>query len=330
MVDSAEPRAVTVALQKGGVGKTTVAINVAERLDVRGHDVLLVDLDQQGNATEGVGLGEYYEADANLGDVWDTDSDVEVHDLIRETEGMDVIPSHRDLDEVENQLRTSAYGVTRVRNYIIEPLLGDEYDYIIIDSPPSIGPLSDSALVGTENVLVPLKMREASISGFQRMVEQQLQPLRNEGGIDVRVLALVPNILEGDGEEKRIIRDIEESPWLTAYRNSRAPTSSTNHPDRASGSVSRSVVPTARANPSPPTTQTTTSFHGWMNSRTSSSGVVSMPDDNRFANIGVDEDESEDEIDEAVDASDVSDVPSETREPAAETDNPAKSAPQVT
>ncbi|GAD53770.1 hypothetical protein MBEHAL_2530 [Halarchaeum acidiphilum MH1-52-1] len=57
---------------------------------------------------------------------------------------------------------------------------------------------------------------------------------------------------------------------------------------------------------------------------------MSMPDDNRFANIGVDEDESEDEIDEAVDASDVSDVPSETREPAAETDNPAKSAPQVT
>ncbi|GGL39814.1 chromosome partitioning protein ParA [Halarchaeum grantii] len=213
MADSVEPRAVTVALQKGGVGKTTVAINVAERLDARGHDVLLVDLDQQGNATEGVGLEEYYEADANLGDVWDADSDVEIHDLIRHTEWMDVIPSHRDLDEVENQLRTSAYGVTRVRNYIIDPLLGDEYDYIIIDSPPSIGPLSDSALVGTEHVLVPLKMREASISGFQRMVEQQLQPLRNEGGIDVHVLALVPNILEGDGEEKRIIRDIEDSPW---------------------------------------------------------------------------------------------------------------------
>mgnify|MGYP000580871574 FL=1 len=213
MDQHAEPRAVTVALQKGGVGKTTVAINVAERLSARGHEVLLVDLDQQGNATEGVGLGDYYEAENYIGDVWDSDSDVEITDLIRETDWMDVIPSHRDLDEVENQLRTSAYGVTRVRNYIVEPLLGEAYDYIIIDSPPSIGPLSDSALVGTENVLVPLKMREASISGFQRMVEQQLQPLQNEGGIEVRVLALVPNILEGDGEEKRIISDIEASPW---------------------------------------------------------------------------------------------------------------------
>jgi len=213
MPDTPEPRAVTVALQKGGVGKTTVAINVAERLDARGHDVLLVDLDQQGNATEGVGLAHCYEEAVNLGDVWDADSDVEIHDLIRETEWMDVVPSHRDLDEVENQLRTSAYGVTRIRNYIVDPLLGDEYDYIVVDSPPSIGPLSDSALVGTQNVIVPLKMREASISGFQRMVEQQLRPLRDEGGIDVRVLAIVPNILEGDGEEKRIIRDIEDSPW---------------------------------------------------------------------------------------------------------------------
>lgn len=213
MDSDAEPRAVTVALQKGGVGKTTVAINVAERLHARGHDVLLVDLDQQGNATEGVGLGDYYEAEHDLGDVWDPDTDVEIGDLIRETEWMDVVPSHRDLDEVENQLRTSAYGVTRVRNYITNPLLGNEYDYIVVDSPPSIGPLSDSALVGTRNVLVPLRMREASISGFQRMVEQQLRPLRNEGGIDVRVLALVPNMLEGDGEERRIIRDIEDSQW---------------------------------------------------------------------------------------------------------------------
>ncbi|GGN21055.1 ParA family protein [Halarchaeum nitratireducens] len=213
MTDDPEPRAVTVALQKGGVGKTTVAINVAERLDARGHDVLLVDLDQQGNATEGVGLAHCYEAEHTLGDVWDADSDVDIHDLIRETEWMDVVPSHRDLDEVENQLRTSAYGVTRIRNYVVDPLLGDEYDYIVVDSPPSIGPLSDSALVGTQNVIVPLKMREASISGFQRMVEQQLRPLRDEGGIDVRVLAIVPNILEGDGEEKRIIRDIEDSPW---------------------------------------------------------------------------------------------------------------------
>ncbi|MCD2205337.1 ParA family protein, partial [Halobacterium sp. KA-6] len=77
-------RAVSVSLQKGGVGKTTIAINLADALAVRGNDVLLVDLDQQGNATEGVGLKDDYESsEPNIGDVLTDDDPIDVREVIR-------------------------------------------------------------------------------------------------------------------------------------------------------------------------------------------------------------------------------------------------------
>lgn len=206
----AEPRAVSVTLQKGGVGKTIVAINVAERLAARGHDVLLADLDQQGNATEGVGLGDAYTADKYIKHI--LFNDAEVTDLVRPAAGdtgFDVLPGHRDLDEVEDKLRNSSFGVVQLQQSIVEPLLGDEYDYIVFDNPPDINPLSDASVVATRNLLVPLRMREQSVAGFRRMIRQQMAPLRQQ--VDVDILALVPNLLRGDNEEEDIIQDLEES-----------------------------------------------------------------------------------------------------------------------
>ncbi|RDI69744.1 ParA family protein [Halopelagius longus] len=205
-------RAVSVSLQKGGVGKTTVAINLADALAARGNDVLLVDLDQQGNATEGVGLKEFYEdATPNIGDVLTDDDPLDVREVIRDREAFDVIPAHVDLDDIEDRIRNSTFGVLWVRRRIIEPLLDDEYDYIVIDSPPSLGPLSDASLIGAGHVIVPLLMSEPSVSGFERMVEQQIRPIRNEVGLEI--LAIVPNDLSGNNEERRIITDLEDSPF---------------------------------------------------------------------------------------------------------------------
>lgn len=205
-------RAVSVSLQKGGVGKTTVAINLADALAARGNDVLLVDLDQQGNATEGVGLKECYEdATPNIGDVLTDDDPLDVREVIRDREAFDVVPAHVDLDDIEDRIRNSTFGVLWVRRRIVEPLLGDEYDYIVIDSPPSLGPLSDASLIGAGHVIVPLLMSEPSVSGFERMVEQQIRPIRNEVGLEI--LAIVPNDLSGNNEERRIIADLEDSPF---------------------------------------------------------------------------------------------------------------------
>lgn len=201
------PRAVSVALQKGGVGKTTIAINLAERLGQRG-DVLLVDLDQQGNATEGVGLKEYHDAEKHLGHALQ-DDDVSVDDLIVETEWMDVLPAHRDYDELATTIQQERFAETWIRKRVVEHLLEDSYDWIVIDTPPDLGPLSDSSLIASQHVLVPLLMSEQSVSGFERMVEDQIRPLQEHVSLDM--LALVPNRLEGDNEERRIISDIESS-----------------------------------------------------------------------------------------------------------------------
>ena len=205
-------RAISVSLQKGGVGKTTIAINLADGLGARGYDVLLVDLDQQGNATEGVGFRDVYEeGDPNIGDVLTDDDPLDVQEIIRSREGFDVLPAHVNLDDVEDKIRNSTFGMLWVRRRIVEPLLKDEYEYIIIDSPPSLGPLSDAALIGARNVTVPLLMSEPSISGFERMWEYQIQPIREE--VDLDLLAIVPNDLQGNNEERRIIEDLENSPF---------------------------------------------------------------------------------------------------------------------
>lgn len=205
-------RAMSVSLQKGGVGKTTIAINLADTLGARGHDVLLVDLDQQGNATEGVGFRDIYEeGKPNIGDVLTDDDPLDVREVIRSRECFDVLPSHVNLDDVEDKIRNSTFGMLWVRRRIVEPLLEDKYDYIVIDSPPSLGPLSDAALIGARNVIVPLLMSEPSISGFERMWEYQIQPIQAE--IDLGLLAIIPNDLQGNNEERRIIKDLENSPF---------------------------------------------------------------------------------------------------------------------
>ena len=206
MVDT---NAVSVALQKGGVGKTTIAINLAERLAARGHEVLLVDLDQQGNATEGVGLADAYEAETHLGHLLDDDDPTTLADVVRPAGPFDLVPANADLDEVENTIRSNTFGALWIRNEVVEPAVDGGYDYVVVDSPPDMGPLSDASLIATQNVVVPMRMSEQSASGFERMYTQQIAPIREEMSLDV--LAVVPNVLEGDNEEKRIISDLEAS-----------------------------------------------------------------------------------------------------------------------
>lgn len=202
--------AVTVANGKGGVGKTTTAVNLADRLSARGESVALVDVDQQGNATESVGLADAYEEEPHLGHVFE--GTAELGDIVRAAAGenwIDVVPAHRDLDEVASNIKDSALGELKLRNEVVGAL-EESHDWVVIDAPPTIGPMSDSALIAAQNVVVPLLMSEGSVSGLERLVEQQLAPIRKE--IDVEIVAIVPNRLSGDNEEKRIIDALESAP----------------------------------------------------------------------------------------------------------------------
>lgn len=206
-------RGVTVTVQKGGVGKTSIAINLAERLAARGYEVLLVDVDHQGSATEGVGQGDAYTADTHLGHVVDHEDSTAPDTLVREAGGnteFSLLPANADLHQTAAQLQTDDEGEARLYDTVFTPL-ADQYDWMIFDTPPTLGPLATAAMVATRRVLVPLQLSEPSADALVRTVTHGLFPLNERLNDRIELLALVPNRVKGDNEERRVLEEIEES-----------------------------------------------------------------------------------------------------------------------
>jgi chromosome partitioning protein len=159
-------RIVAVANQKGGVGKTTTAINLAASVASRGYRVLLVDFDPQGNASSGVGYPrnrvELSIYDALVGDV-------AITDVIRPTEitTLFVAPATTDLVGAEIEL-IGTDGRERFLTNTLAPIV-DRYDYIVIDCPPSLGILTLNALVAADSVVVPMQAEYFALEGLSAL-----------------------------------------------------------------------------------------------------------------------------------------------------------------
>jgi chromosome partitioning protein len=156
-----------IANQKGGVGKTTTAVNVAACIAEAGYETLLVDVDPQGNAT--VGIGASREEHPGLYDV--LAGDVPVADAVRPTavDRLDLLSSTPDLAGATMELPRLAGSENRLRD-ALAPLKG-AYEYLILDCPPSLGPLTVNALVAADRVIVPVQTEYFALEGLAGLLD---------------------------------------------------------------------------------------------------------------------------------------------------------------
>jgi chromosome partitioning protein len=158
---------IACANQKGGVGKTTTVVNLASYLARSGCRILIVDLDPQGNATSGVGLGGR-EVDRSIYPVLLGSGNLQ--DLIVEAaiEGLSIIPSSRDLAGAEVELVPLA-GRERRLSKALAPVR-DQFDYVLMDCPPSLGLLTVNALTAADSVLIPLQSEYYALEGLGQLL----------------------------------------------------------------------------------------------------------------------------------------------------------------
>jgi chromosome partitioning protein len=190
-------RVIAIANQKGGVGKTTTAINLAGSLAENGFRILCIDMDAQANLTVGLGLN-LRTVEQSMAEVL-TDPAVSIADIIipSQNAGIDVAPSTIDLSAAENTLFSAIGREHALRESLLQDDVLERYDFVLIDCPPTLGLLTINALVAAESVIIPVQTQYYALKGFSALVGVITQ-IRSRGlNPDLRILGLLPTFFDG-------------------------------------------------------------------------------------------------------------------------------------
>jgi chromosome partitioning protein len=159
---------ICIANQKGGVGKTTTTVNLSAALSISGKKVLIIDLDPQGNASSGLGIKKYENQNKNIYQVLVSQADILKAIQNTHMKGLDIIAANPDLVGAEIELVDAPHREYRLKSEIKK--IQDNYDYVIIDCPPSLGLLTVNALSAADSFLVPLQCEYYALEGLSQLL----------------------------------------------------------------------------------------------------------------------------------------------------------------
>ncbi len=159
-------KVISVANQKGGVGKTTTAVNLSALLAKKGKKVLLIDTDPQGNATSGVGVDKT--VSFSVYDVLVDDVEIENTVQLTEMQNLEVCPSNINVAGAEVQLVSQESREFKLKEKVEK--VKDDYDYIIIDCPPSLGLVTLNAFTASNSVLIPVQCEYYALEGLGQLI----------------------------------------------------------------------------------------------------------------------------------------------------------------